>query len=163
RLGDIESERPWVAATTVDGEELRIEARYVVGSDGSRGPCRAMIPDTTRQRYFHEYPFAWFGILCEAPPSHEVLVYSRAERGFALWSASLSVLTALADPAGRCSPSPSGGGTSTGTSLPGSASSARPRSATRCSSSPAPSAASRCSPSAATASSACSFSLPRAP
>ena len=64
RLGDIESERPWVAATTVDGEELRIEARYVVGSDGSRGPCRAMIPDTTRQRYFHEYPFAWFGILC---------------------------------------------------------------------------------------------------
>src|SRR5699024_9908632 len=60
--------------------------RYVVGSDGSRGPCRAMIPETTRQRYFHEYPFAWFGILCEAPPSHEVLIYSRSERGFALIS-----------------------------------------------------------------------------
>src|SRR5699024_2986771 len=86
RLGDIESQRPWVAATTVDGEAPRIEARYVLGSGGPRGPRRAMVPDSTRQRYFHEYPFAWFGILCEAPPSHEVLIYSRSERGFALIS-----------------------------------------------------------------------------
>ncbi|RAE32650.1 4-hydroxybenzoate 3-monooxygenase, partial [Burkholderia multivorans] len=35
---------------------------------------------------FHEYPFAWFGILCQAPPSHEVLIYSRSDRGFALIS-----------------------------------------------------------------------------
>jgi p-hydroxybenzoate 3-monooxygenase len=86
RLGDIESEKPRVSATTEDGEELRVTARYVVGSDGSRGPCRAMIPENTRQRFFHEYPFAWFGILCEAPPSHEVLIYSRSEHGFALIS-----------------------------------------------------------------------------
>ncbi|MGO2860201.1 MAG: 4-hydroxybenzoate 3-monooxygenase [Brevibacterium sp.] len=86
RLGDVESERPWVSATTEDGEDLQISARYVVGADGSRGPCRSMIPDDTRQRFFHEYPFAWFGILCEAPPSHEVLIYSRSERGFALIS-----------------------------------------------------------------------------
>ncbi|WP_210604724.1 4-hydroxybenzoate 3-monooxygenase [Brevibacterium oceani] len=86
RLGDIETETPWVTATTADGEELRITARYIVGSDGSRGPCRAMIPEGTRQRFFHEYPFAWFGILCEAPPSHEVLIYSRSDRGFALIS-----------------------------------------------------------------------------
>lgn len=85
-IGDIETERPWVSATTEDGEELRISARYVVGADGSRGPCRAMIPADTKQRFFHEYPFAWFGILCEAPASHEVLIYSRSERGFALIS-----------------------------------------------------------------------------
>ncbi|MCD1287403.1 MULTISPECIES: 4-hydroxybenzoate 3-monooxygenase [unclassified Brevibacterium] len=86
RLGDVETERPWVSATTEDGENLQISAHYVVGADGSRGPCRSMIPDDTRQRFFHEYPFAWFGILCEAPPSHEVLIYSRSERGFALIS-----------------------------------------------------------------------------
>lgn len=85
-LGDIESERPWVNATTAEGEDLQINARYIVGADGSRGPCRAMIPADTKQRFFHEYPFAWFGILCEAPPSHEVLIYSRSERGFALIS-----------------------------------------------------------------------------
>lgn len=86
RLGDVETEHPWVSAITEDGEDLNIKARYVVGADGSRGPCRAMIPDDTRQRFFHEYPFAWFGILCEAPPSHEVLIYSRSECGFALIS-----------------------------------------------------------------------------
>lgn len=86
RLGDIDTDRPWVRAVTADGEDLRISARYVVGADGSRGPCRAMIPAERKEKFFHEYPFAWFGILCEAPPSHEVLIYSRSERGFALIS-----------------------------------------------------------------------------
>ena len=33
-----------------------------------------------------EYPFAWFGILCEAPPSSEELIYCNSDRGFALIS-----------------------------------------------------------------------------
>jgi p-hydroxybenzoate 3-monooxygenase len=33
-----------------------------------------------------EYPFAWFGILCQAPPSHHELIYTRSESGFALIS-----------------------------------------------------------------------------
>ena len=36
--------------------------------------------------YDHTYPFAWLGILAEAPPSHEELIYARHERGFALHS-----------------------------------------------------------------------------
>ncbi|TPX00375.1 4-hydroxybenzoate 3-monooxygenase, partial [Schumannella luteola] len=36
--------------------------------------------------YFREYPFAWFGILCEAPPSADELIYSNSENGFALVS-----------------------------------------------------------------------------
>ena len=36
--------------------------------------------------YFREYPFAWFGILCEAPPSSEELIYSNSPEGFALIS-----------------------------------------------------------------------------
>jgi len=39
-----------------------------------------------RKEYFREYPFAWFGILCEAPPSAEELIYTRSDRGFALIS-----------------------------------------------------------------------------
>lgn len=86
RLDAVESQSPQVRAVTDDGEPLTVTARYVVGADGSRGPSRASIPETTRKRFFHEYPFAWFGILCEAPPSHEVLIYSRSARGFALIS-----------------------------------------------------------------------------
>lgn len=86
RLADIDSTSPSVRAVTEDGEQLSISARYVVGADGSRSPSRASIPEASRQRFFHEYPFAWFGILCQAPPSHEVLIYSRSDRGFALIS-----------------------------------------------------------------------------
>jgi p-hydroxybenzoate 3-monooxygenase len=34
----------------------------------------------------HEYPFAWFGILAEAPRSLDVLIYANSEHGFALVS-----------------------------------------------------------------------------
>ena len=37
-----------------------------------------------RTQYFREYPYAWFGILCEAPPSAPELIYNHSERGFAL-------------------------------------------------------------------------------
>src|SRR6185312_6218825 len=36
--------------------------------------------------YFRECPFAWFGILCEAPPSSDELIYSNSPNGFALIS-----------------------------------------------------------------------------
>ncbi len=39
-----------------------------------------------RRQYSREYPFAWFGILCEAPPSAPELIYNHSERGFALIS-----------------------------------------------------------------------------
>ena len=39
-----------------------------------------------RKWYFHEYPFAWFGILAEAPRSSDELIYANSERGFALIS-----------------------------------------------------------------------------
>src|SRR6185295_9259345 len=36
--------------------------------------------------YEHTYPYAWLGILAKAPPSHEELIYTYHERGFALHS-----------------------------------------------------------------------------
>ena len=58
----------------------------VVGADGSYGASRAAIPQDRRKDYLRVYPFGWFGILCEAPPSSEELIYARHERGFALIS-----------------------------------------------------------------------------
>ncbi|MGO1547359.1 MAG: 4-hydroxybenzoate 3-monooxygenase [Microbacterium gubbeenense] len=86
RVDDVDADRPRVVATDADGSELVIEADFVVGADGSRSVVRPAIAGTSRDGYFREYPFAWFGILCEAPASADELIYSNSENGFALIS-----------------------------------------------------------------------------
>jgi p-hydroxybenzoate 3-monooxygenase len=73
-------------AGPADGQLLEIEADVVVGADGSRSVVRQAVAGPSSDGYFREYPFAWFGILCEAPPSNDVLIYNSSERGFALIS-----------------------------------------------------------------------------
>ena len=65
-------------------QEVRCD--YLVGADGSRSICRHEFPEAQRRQFSREYPFAWFGILCEAPPSAPELIYNHSERGFALIS-----------------------------------------------------------------------------
>ena len=77
---------PRVIGTDADGTELVIEADFVVGADGSRSVVRAAVTGSSTGGYFREYPFAWFGILCEAPPSSDELIYSNSPDGFALIS-----------------------------------------------------------------------------
>jgi p-hydroxybenzoate 3-monooxygenase len=69
---------------THDGVEQTLECDFVIGADGSRTMCRYLIPERTD--FFRQYPFAWFGILAEAPPSSDELIYAHSERGFALIS-----------------------------------------------------------------------------
>ncbi|MGN7969790.1 4-hydroxybenzoate 3-monooxygenase [Microbacterium sp. 22296] len=79
-------DRPRVRARDADGAAFEIEAEFVVGSDGSRSVVRSAVGGS-RNGSFREYPFvAWFGILCEAPPSSEELIYSNSADGFALVS-----------------------------------------------------------------------------
>jgi len=85
-VGDVETARPWVTATTADGDAVRIDADFVVGADGSRSVVRPAVTGSSTGGYFREYPFAWFGILCEAPPSSDELIYSNSAEGFALIS-----------------------------------------------------------------------------
>ncbi|MFI7009062.1 4-hydroxybenzoate 3-monooxygenase [Streptomyces sp. NPDC050145] len=85
-VDDITGDRPLMRFTDADGARHEISARILVGSDGSRSICRHAFPEDQRRQYFREYPFAWFGILCEAPPSSEELIYNHSERGFALIS-----------------------------------------------------------------------------
>ncbi|MGN7949337.1 4-hydroxybenzoate 3-monooxygenase [Microbacterium sp. 22215] len=84
-VGDVSTDRPWVTAT-IDGADVRIEAEFVVGADGSRSVVRPAVTGSSTGGYFREYPFAWFGILCEAPPSSGELIYSNSPDGFALIS-----------------------------------------------------------------------------
>ncbi|WP_062289479.1 4-hydroxybenzoate 3-monooxygenase [Demequina phytophila] len=80
-----DSDTPAVVATTADGGELHVEADFVVGADGSHSVVRRAVCGS-HGGYFREYPFAWFGILCEAPPSAHELIYSNSPDGFALIS-----------------------------------------------------------------------------
>ncbi|MEY9872023.1 p-hydroxybenzoate 3-monooxygenase [Streptacidiphilus sp. MAP12-33] len=83
---DVETDAPRVRFTAPDGTRHEIRARYVVGADGSRSTCRDLVPEDRRVRVGAEYPFAWFGILAEAPASAPELVYAHSEHGFALIS-----------------------------------------------------------------------------
>ena len=83
---DVTSDRPGILFTDPAGERQEIRCDYLVGADGSRSICRDSFPANLRRQYFREYPFAWFGILCEAPPSAPELIYNHSERGFALIS-----------------------------------------------------------------------------
>ena len=78
--------RPALFFTDADGAECEVRCDYLVGADGSRSICRSEIPEAVRTHYFREYPFAWFGILAEAPKSAPELVYTHSPRGFALIS-----------------------------------------------------------------------------
>jgi 4-hydroxybenzoate 3-monooxygenase len=83
---DVTSDRPGILFTDSAGQQQEIRCDYLVGADGSRSICRDSFPESQRRQYFREYPFAWFGILCEAPPSAPELIYNHSERGFALIS-----------------------------------------------------------------------------
>ena len=68
------------------GEARRLKADFVIGCDGFHGVSRPAMPAGQRQDFQRIYPFGWFGILVDAPPSSNELIYARHERGFALVS-----------------------------------------------------------------------------
>ncbi|MBP0590594.1 4-hydroxybenzoate 3-monooxygenase [Paraburkholderia sp. LEh10] len=68
------------------GEAHELQCDFIIGCDGSQGISRNAIPEARRRDYQRVYPFGWFGILVEAPPSSDELIYARHERGFALVS-----------------------------------------------------------------------------
>ena len=70
---------------TAGGGEHELTCDFVAGCDGFHGIARTVLPQGRRE-YAHAYPFGWLGILVEAPPSSDELIYACHERGFALVS-----------------------------------------------------------------------------
>jgi p-hydroxybenzoate 3-monooxygenase len=84
-LHDLEGSRPWIRMEKQGNVDI-VSCDYVAGCDGFHGISRSSFPSGALTIYDRSYPFAWLGILAEAAPSREELVYMHHERGFALYS-----------------------------------------------------------------------------
>jgi p-hydroxybenzoate 3-monooxygenase len=82
---DLESDQPSIRYTH-DGEQRELRCDAIAGCDGFHGVCRPAVPDGALTFHTRDYPFAWFGVLAEAPPSTEELIYCHHDRGFSLHS-----------------------------------------------------------------------------
>lgn len=85
RPHDIDSDAPYVTYRQ-NGIKHRLDCDIIAGCDGFHGVCRSSLPDGAIRAFERVYPFAWLGILAEAPPASDELIYAHHERGFALFS-----------------------------------------------------------------------------
>ncbi|WP_159765562.1 4-hydroxybenzoate 3-monooxygenase [Streptomyces sp. HM190] len=81
----VDGDRPLIRYTH-EGREQTLTCDYVVGCDGFHGVARDAVPDGVRTTYERVYPYSWLGILADAPPVYDELIYANSERGFALAS-----------------------------------------------------------------------------
>ena len=85
-LHDVDSDRPSVTFTDVDGRPRTVEADAVAGCDGFHGPSRQSVPAGVRRTWERVYPYAWLGVLADVAPSTDELIYAWHPDGFALHS-----------------------------------------------------------------------------
>jgi p-hydroxybenzoate 3-monooxygenase len=78
-----------------NGDSCELLCDFIAGCDGFHGVSRPSIPSGVLNSFERFYPFAWLGILAEAPPSSEELVYAHHDRGFALLSMRTTQLSRL--------------------------------------------------------------------
>ncbi|MBS7811245.1 4-hydroxybenzoate 3-monooxygenase [Roseococcus pinisoli] len=82
-LHDIATDRPRLTWKQ-EGVPQELHCDVIAGCDGFHGPSREAMPPEILRIYERTYPFAWLGILAEAPPVSPELLYARHEEGFAL-------------------------------------------------------------------------------
>jgi len=91
---DLQTELPRIRCVK-EAESHEILCDFIAGCDGFHGVCRPSIPNGALTAYERIYPFGWLGILAEAAPSSEELIYAHHERGFALHSMRSPQITRL--------------------------------------------------------------------
>jgi p-hydroxybenzoate 3-monooxygenase len=93
-LHEVDSAAPRVTFRD-SSRSVELRCDIVAGCDGFHGVCRPSIPAGVLSVFERTYPFAWLGILAEAPPTHDELIYAYHERGFALYSMRSPEITRL--------------------------------------------------------------------
>jgi p-hydroxybenzoate 3-monooxygenase len=80
---------------THQGRAVELTCDIVAGCDGFHGISRPSVPAVSGQVFERDYPFAWLGILAEAAPAVDELIYCLHENGFALYSMRSSTVSRL--------------------------------------------------------------------
>jgi len=83
-VSQLTSDRPVLSYLDESGVAHEVSCDVIAGCDGFHGICRPLIPNLSV--YERAYPYAWLGILADAAPSTDELIYSRHDDGFALYS-----------------------------------------------------------------------------
>jgi len=83
-VAGVVSDKPKIHFTH-NGSAQAIDCDFIAGCDGFHGICRPSIAKTLSV-FDRDYPFGWLGILADARPVDEELIYAYHERGFALFS-----------------------------------------------------------------------------
>jgi p-hydroxybenzoate 3-monooxygenase len=93
-VAGLDSDRPTIRFEH-GGQAHELRCDFIAGCDGFHGVCRPSIPAGALRIYERTYPFGWLGILAEAAPACEELVYTLHDRGFALFSMRSQTVTRL--------------------------------------------------------------------
>ena len=83
-VSQVTSDRPVLSYVAESGVAHEVSCDVIAGCDGFHGICRPLIPELSVSE--RTYPYAWLGILADAAPSTDELIYSRHADGFALYS-----------------------------------------------------------------------------
>ena len=83
-VSGVASDRPVLSYVDESGVAHEVSCDVIAGCDGFHGICRPLVPGLSV--YERTYPYAWLGILANAAPSTDELIYSRHTDGFALYS-----------------------------------------------------------------------------
>jgi p-hydroxybenzoate 3-monooxygenase len=83
-VSDVTSDAPVLSYVDASGVAHEVTCDVIAGCDGFHGISRPLVPGLSV--YERSYPYSWLGVLADAPPSSDELIYSRHESGFALYS-----------------------------------------------------------------------------
>jgi p-hydroxybenzoate 3-monooxygenase len=81
----LDSVRPRITYTH-QGAQQELDCDVIAGCDGFHGICREAIPDGVLTSYERSYDFGWLGILADAAPATDELIYAWHPNGFSLYS-----------------------------------------------------------------------------
>ena len=74
---DVDGDRPRIRFTDADGVPQVPECDVVAGTDGFHGVSRPLVVEGGTGRVWERaVPFAWLGVLAEAAPATDELVYA---------------------------------------------------------------------------------------